>query len=587
MLFQNRSNFFKVLTYLWWLLLFQNFVLAIPCRADQKNKEPQPRVQSGDFFSTPVEKLISQMSLDDKIGQLLIVGFPQKTLDQDLRKHLMETRIGSFILFKRNIESLSAVTTLNTSLREFTFRTTTIPPLLSVDQEGGSVVRIDTKPRLPYFFQVGDSSNLNFARWFGNFSGRLLLEVGFNMNLAPVLDLSDSKSDSFINMRSFGSDGIRTGQMGLSYSTGLMEAGVVSTAKHFPGLGDSVLDPHNSTVSRSIGLGELSQKDLVPFKYYSRLGANTALMLSHLVYNAIDSSALPASLSPEIVENLLRNVVGFKGVVITDDLQMLSLPGSESKSAVAVRALSAGADMVMLSWSFADQRKTVASIKRAILEGKLPIQKVNEKLHRILSLKKWTYNTQSSQRRKPAQSIAGDLSPNLIRRENHFESSELLSAQEQLAKEKFASALMSPALLNKKKICMVAANDRLFQRLGRQPASLFSGFKFPPTATLNQLRGFFKTISCDLVFITLEKKDQIAKLNALNSFEGKAVVVVNFTIPNLLKNREKYSQVIDLYSLSAKHEISISSTLSTLIESISKRSRSVLHPNQRQSPTDF
>lgn len=335
-----------------------------------------------------VDVALQKMSLDEKVGQLLMIGFPQSRLDIRLQKHIQKIHASAFILFKRNIESLSQVSDLNSKLRKFTRHISPEAPLIAIDQEGGAVARIATVPSAPTAFSVGLTKNPALAYELGAEMGKILKTYGFNMNLAPVLDLTDLKKANFIGLRSFSSEAETAAMMSTQYSRGLIESGVLPTAKHFPGMTSISQDPHLELIASPRSADELRKEDLIPYLKYFELGPLTAIMMSHLIYPALDSTKTPAIYSRKISRDLLRTELGYSGLVITDDIQMRTPDSSTKTWTNAIDSLKAGADILILSWSFRDQEKTFFEIKRSVELGILPIQELDEKVRRILVVKR-------------------------------------------------------------------------------------------------------------------------------------------------------------------------------------------------------
>ncbi|HRO65924.1 MAG TPA: glycoside hydrolase family 3 N-terminal domain-containing protein, partial [Pseudobdellovibrionaceae bacterium] len=259
------------------------------------------------------------MSLREKVGQLFLVGFPQNHLDANLKDFIATQKPGGFILFRRNLKDSRHIRRFTADLSR-TARIREIAPFLAVDQEGGSVTRVPFFPSLPSALSVGLAGREDLARDLGEESGRLLRWHGFNLNLAPVLDLSDPKSESFIGSRSFGSDPILSGKLGRSYAEGLRDAGVIPTGKHFPGLGGTRIDLHLQAAGFQSTLIDFKNRDLKPFELFAKMGPFSALMISQMSYPFLDPSGIPAPFSKPILRDLLRKELGFEGLVVTDDL---------------------------------------------------------------------------------------------------------------------------------------------------------------------------------------------------------------------------------------------------------------------------
>ncbi|HWU43163.1 MAG TPA: glycoside hydrolase family 3 protein, partial [Bdellovibrio sp.] len=334
-----------------------------------------------------IDEKISQMTLEEKVGQLFIVGFPQSKIDNKLSQFISKYKPGSFLIFKRNIQSLSQIRTLNSDIYQAAYKATTLPPLIAIDQEGGAVSRLPIDPAQPNAFSIGQTQSPLIAEEMGYQTGLFLREVGFNMNLAPVLDVADPFSTSFIGVRSFGPNPVLVKDLGIAYSKGLLRSRVIPTAKHFPGTGNLKADPHSMIVTNSSPISSLKKIDLVPFEGFASLGENVAVMLSHSIYPALDPSQEPASFSSKISTELLRADLKYSGLVLTDDLQMKGSRELLLPEKAAIKALKAGADIVMLTWSFTEQEKAIRAAREAVRSGEISTEELNTKLRRILTVK--------------------------------------------------------------------------------------------------------------------------------------------------------------------------------------------------------
>ncbi len=561
-------------------LFFPNLVLAQVSPTGLKSSIPSksstlvtgtksvrfPVAAKGDpafFYNSTVEQILSKMSIDEKIGQLLLVGFPEERLDDKLASHIRQNKIGSFLVFKRNIINLEQLRNLNSGLVSYSVEHLRIPPLMAIDQEGGNVNRITTSPRLPFLFHFGDLTDTTFSYHYGYYTGQMLSSLGFNLNLAPVLDLADFNSNRFIALRSFGSDPHKTSQNGFAYSQGLQSQKVIPTAKHFPGLGSAVLDPHSTVVSNSATMGDFERNDLVPFKEFAKLGATSAVMMSHMVYKGLDTSGVPASFSKYLMTDLLRKKIGFAGVIVTDDLHMKASSMTMSPSEAALKSLKAGSDLVMLSWSFSEQGKTFDKIKDAILKKELSLEDVNEKVRRILTLKKFVYS-------KPVVEAAAKHS---IASENPkpkttVELSPVYHLIKSILDAKVKSVFFRPQLEEKKQICLVSDQQHLFDLIGKKNATVFKGYHYPKTAAAKSLSQFIKTSNCDLFVITIENNFQAKVLNDITDLNNKKMVVINHAIPTLIQNRSRYFSILDLYGLNIKTDELLADKISEFADMI-------------------
>lgn len=254
-------------------------------------------------------------------GQRLMLGFDGIELNQDLKHIIGEIKAGGIILFKRNIETPEQVAALCEACQAYA-KECGIPPLfIATDQEGGTVARL----REPFTLFKGNPfiESIQDAKNFADITADELKQAGVNMNLAPVLDVAPEEVDSIMKDRVFKGDAKKVSTLGSQVISTLQENGVMAVAKHFPGIGRTIKDSHFYLPILDIDLETLTQSDLVPFMDAKNQDV-TGIMLSHILYPRLDSQ-WPASLSPFIVKDLLRDKIGYDGLVMTDDLDMKAI----------------------------------------------------------------------------------------------------------------------------------------------------------------------------------------------------------------------------------------------------------------------
>ena len=252
------------------------------------------------------------------VGQRLMVGFVGTEINTDLRYLIRTLKIGGIILFRRNIESPEQISRLCRDAQRYASECDLAPLFIAVDQEGGCVSRLPE----PYSQFEGNPSiqNEEDAHRFADITGSELKDAGFNMNMAPVLDVAPTDCNSIMAERVFGADPDWVALMGELVIEGLRKRRVIPIAKHFPGIGRTVLDSHKDLPMLNTDYDSLAAFDLIPFQKAIEKQVD-GIMLSHIIYDGLDSE-WPASLSRRICTDLLRIRLGFEGVVITDDLDM-------------------------------------------------------------------------------------------------------------------------------------------------------------------------------------------------------------------------------------------------------------------------
>jgi beta-N-acetylhexosaminidase len=331
---------------------------------------------------------IKDMSLDQKIGQMLMIGFHSKKFDNHIKEMLYEHYIGNVILFSRNIGSKDEIIELTEDIQKNAMEVLGIPALISIDQEGGMVTRISNGATfLPGNMAIAATNDPKNAYIIGEIMGKELGALGINMNLAPVLDVNNNPLNPVIGVRSYGEDPKNVAEFGTNYIRALQEQGVVATAKHFPGHGDTKIDSHVDLPLVLHSMDRLEEIELYPFKAAIDSGVE-AIMTAHIIFKALEHQGRPATLSHNIITGLLRNRLGFNGIVITDCMEMSAIAKYFGTANAAVMAVKAGADMILVSHTREKQIDAARAIKQAVLKGDIPIENIDMSVQRILSIKR-------------------------------------------------------------------------------------------------------------------------------------------------------------------------------------------------------
>ncbi len=329
---------------------------------------------------------LQNMTIEQKIGQLMIWSFSGHQLSKELQKMLRDYQPGALIVFRRNIKTNDQIATFNSEAQKYAKHNLRAPLFIMLDQEGGVVSRLKTSTPTPSALSLGRTGDAKFIESFAKTKGELLVQLGFNMNLAPVLDISNPEKDSFIGSRTFGDDPDTVAQLALAYAHGLSQSGILPTGKHFPGHGGTLQDSHRITAKKMSTLENLERRDLVPFKGFAAADFSGAVMMAHLSLPNIDPTGLPATYSPKI-HQLLREKIGFKGLVMTDDLEMAGAIDQGDIGQRSIRAIEAGNDMLMVTGPFAHQKRAFKAVLAAVNSGRLSESRINESVRRILALK--------------------------------------------------------------------------------------------------------------------------------------------------------------------------------------------------------
>ena len=330
--------------------------------------------------------VVFSVTVEQKIGQLLVLGTPESEMNHRLMSHLSSIKPGGIILFKRNIKSHKQVIEFNKALHKLNDLNTNQPLFIMTDQEGGSVTRIHIENHnIPSAAELGQINNYNLTASMGYFTGILLETLGFNMNLAPVVDLSSSYKN-FIGTRSFGSDPNMVFNHAMAFSRAMKKYNVLSTLKHFPGHGNTMVDSHFSTPVKSESLNELLSSDLSPFYLASKSNFPYVIMSSHIRLSSVDKSRMPATFSKTLISDLLINKLQFNGLVITDDLLMQGT-SIESVGRKAELALRAGNHLIMFAWSPKKQHEAFRYLVNLAHNDSKFLNIIEKRYNKVISFK--------------------------------------------------------------------------------------------------------------------------------------------------------------------------------------------------------
>jgi len=333
-----------------------------------------------------IDTIIQNMTLDQKLGQMMLVQFVGANFSLDLNTMISQYNVGSVLLLtgNHNIVSKGQLTSLTQQIQ----RNSALPMMVSLDQEGGLVDRLaDLDGPRPSAAQIAAKRDPTQAILAGEQDAQDLSQYGINLQLAPVVDVGTPYSLLQQQGRTFGENPNTVTQMAGAYLQGLQKSGkVLGTLKHFPGLGSSTTDPHQALPFLNHTQAQLNQIDWAPYQKLIQKGLVHAIMVTHEVVTAIDNTT-PASLSSKIVTGVLRDQMGFQGVIMTDSLTMEGISAYYSTKQAAVLAVEAGSDIIM----GADTPSTVATmlqgIKEAIGAGEINEQRIDQSVFRILMLK--------------------------------------------------------------------------------------------------------------------------------------------------------------------------------------------------------
>jgi len=326
---------------------------------------------------------LPRMHLQDTLGQLFMVGILQPRLDNQTRALLQELRPGGIILFRRNYTTPEALTNL---CAEFHSLFADSRPLIAIDHEGGRVHRLQPPfTHFPAMVKVGLTNSVDLAYRVGLAMGQELRSVGIDLDFAPVLDVLTNPANTVIGDRAFSTDPYQVALFGRAQARGLRDAGIIPCGKHFPGHGGTLLDSHEDLPQDERSQEELRQGNLYPFQQAINEGLEM-VMTAHVLYPALDPD-LPATVSPKILNGLLRQQLGFSGVIITDDLEMGAVVRHSTINEAAINALTAGADMLLVCHKLKLAIAARDACLKALETGRVSRERIEEAAQRIATLK--------------------------------------------------------------------------------------------------------------------------------------------------------------------------------------------------------
>ena len=346
-------------------------------------------------ISGMAQEILDGMTLEQKIGQMFILNFEQldnsqgnyyefRSISDGMKANLDTYGVGGVVFFARNIETREQTALFIEELDKASH----VPLFFSVDEEGGDVARIANNDNMqttkfPSMEEVGKMDDEEYAYNMGTTIGSEIKELGFNLDFAPVADVRTNESNTEIGNRSFGDNAKLVARMVKQVVKGLQDQGISATLKHFPGHGDAKEDSHKGAVNIDNDLNRLRTVDFVPFKAGIKAGVDF-IMVSHISISRVTENTVPASMSPLVMETMLREEMGFNGIVITDAMNMKSITDDYQSGEAAVLSIQAGADMLLMPYDFIEAYNAVMD---AVSEGTIEEARIDRSVRLILEKK--------------------------------------------------------------------------------------------------------------------------------------------------------------------------------------------------------
>ncbi len=491
--------------------------------------------------------LLQKMSLEQKVGQLFILGFMGTDADHSLNDLIGKLHPGGILVFSRNIRTAKQTADLLYQAQTKSIQSSFAPLLVAVDQEGGDVIRIKTMPQLPSAQGLAEAGDKKLVHDAGVQTATLLKALGFNMNLAPVLDIADPIKDTFIGTRAFGKTPQIVSDMGLEFADGLRDGGVLPTAKHFPGHGGVAGDSHLVTPQKNISLENLLASDLVPYAELTKRGGANAIMVAHIAFPKIDPSLAPATYSKTLIQDVLRTQIGFNGIVMTDDIEMGGAGGGGALDH-AKRAINAGVDLVMMAWNRKMQFKVIRGLIAAVKNGEIPSSRIDESVLRLLKIKR-IFSSFDLPKAPDAKSLLASVRSPGLRAisqsavENIFNSYKTKVHSEP---RRHISRLDFDDL-STTKFLVYSLNEAFYRSLKSSPFHLRTRYESLQNLSAEKIDLVLNKNDSAYAIIYVSGTRSARLVNSLNDDSAQHTIVVNTEAQSLIKNPKRFADVLDIY----------------------------------------
>lgn len=360
-------------------------VLFIGCGGNSVKEEENKSSENNNEIEEVdrIKEKVESMSLDEKIGQLFIVGFEGEEINDEIVDLVKNQKVGGLIYFSRNIIDSKQIINLNNEIKAME---KDIPLFISVDEEGGLVSRVPEEfVKLPSSGYIGQFNDENLSYNVGKIIAKELNSLGFNMDFAPVLDINSNPNNTVIGERAFGNSAEIVSRLGVNNMEGIRDGKIIPVLKHFPGHGDTDVDSHYGLPIVKKTLEELENLEFIPFKNAIDNGADV-VMISSIILENIDNE-YPATMSKKIIKDILRDSLGFDGVIATDDMTMGAIVDNYNLTDAIIMSINAGSDLILVCHGYDDIINSIVAVKDAVNSNIISEERIEQSVYRILKLK--------------------------------------------------------------------------------------------------------------------------------------------------------------------------------------------------------
>ena len=509
--------------------------------------------QTSALTDPEIDTMIAEMTIEEKVGQLIMVGFDGTQANEVIEAHIRQRLVGGVVLFSRNIETPQQTAELTNQLQRLAQTTThQIPLFIGIDQEGGWVIRLkEGATVLPGNMALGATDSTALAERAGEITAVELAAVGVNLNFAPVMDVNNNLDNPVIGRRSFGESPELVSRLGVPYIRGLQRKGVLATAKHFPGHGDTTVDSHFDLPTVSHDLERIHALELQPFR--AAIDADVAaIMTAHIVYPAFDPDR-PATLSPTILTNLLRKELGFDGLLITDDMEMKAIDDRYRSGEAAVMAVEAGADIVMVLWTPTKQDAVFDALLSAVKSGRISQARLDQSVERILKSKEAAFDRRFVDVDAVATTVGGEAHKRLAQ----------IIASRAITMVRNRNNLLPLTLKPENSVLILSASSTLFENFKAHHPNTFE-VRIPekPAGAQLQLQLPIRPADADVIIAGITNNEQAGFIHQMSLGNNPPIIVIAFGSPYTLRYCPFVSALLAAYD---SHDASVSAAVKVII----------------------